>query len=83
MRNTKLAAFGAALILSTSTVGAVMAQESTTETTVTTTPIETEEENEFPWGLLGLLGLLGLAGLRKKEEPRRDTTHGTSTVRPT
>jgi MYXO-CTERM domain-containing protein len=85
MRNTKLAAFGAALILSTSTAGVALAQESTTETTVTSTPVETEEDNDFPWGLLGLLGLLGLAGLRKKEEPvRRDTpAQGSSTIRPT
>ena len=85
MRNTKLAALGAALILSTSAAGAALAQESTTETTVTSTPVETEEDNDFPWGLLGLLGLLGLAGLRKKEEPvRRDTgAQGTSTIRPT
>jgi MYXO-CTERM domain-containing protein len=84
MRNTKLAALGAALILSTSTAGAVLAQESTTETTVTR-EAETQEDNDFPWGLLGLLGLLGLAGLRKKDEPvRRDTpAQGSSTIRPT
>ena len=47
------------------------AQEGTTEPVPQTQVVQTEEQNEFPWGLLGLLGLGGLAGLRRHEEPRR------------
>jgi MYXO-CTERM domain-containing protein len=34
-----------------------------------TQPVQqTEDNNDFPWGLLGLLGLAGLAGLRRQPE---------------
>jgi len=35
----------------------------------TTQPVQREDDNGFPWGLLGLLGLGGLAGLRRQPEP--------------
>lgn len=41
-------------------------------------PVEREDDNDFPWGLLGLLGLAGLLGLKKRDDDirvdaRRDT----------
>jgi MYXO-CTERM domain-containing protein len=82
---TKAVAFCAAVVLATSSAGLAAAQgTSTTETTVETTPVETEEDEGFDdWGLLGVLGLAGLLGLRRKPEPVRHETHGTSTIRPT
>ena len=70
MRNSVLkhAALATALALSPA---AALAQ--TNDTTVGTTdttyaqPVQQEDDDEFPWGLLGLLGLAGLLGLRKKE----------------
>ncbi|HYW17502.1 MAG TPA: WGxxGxxG family protein [Allosphingosinicella sp.] len=70
MRNSVLkhAALAAALALSPA---AALAQtnDSTVGTTDTTysQPMQQEEEDDFPWGLLGLLGLAGLLGLKKKE----------------
>ena len=49
------------------TVAVPVAAQSTTDTT-TTQPVEREDDNEFPWGLLGLLGLAGLI-------PRKRETH--------
>jgi hypothetical protein len=50
------------------------------ETTITNTePVEEEDDDDFPWGLLGLLGLAGLMGLKKRDDrdvhvdARRDT----------
>ncbi len=50
------------------------AQEGTAEPVVQTQPVATDNDNDFPWGLLGLLGLAGLAGLRRREEPPRVAT---------
>lgn len=82
---THAVAFCAALVLAASTAGLTAAQgTSTTEKTVTTTPVETEEDEGFDeWGLLGVLGLAGLLGLRRPAEPVRTESHGTSTIRPT
>ncbi len=33
-------------------------------------PLQREEDNDFPWGLLGLLGLAGLLGLKKRDDAR-------------
>jgi MYXO-CTERM domain-containing protein len=33
-------------------------------------PVEREEDDGFPWGLLGLLGLAGLLGLKKRDDGR-------------
>ena len=44
-----------------------------------TTTVRTEEDRDFPWGLLGLLGLAGLLGRRKVETVHHDTTR---TARP-
>ncbi len=33
-------------------------------------PVQREEDNDFPWGLLGLLGLAGLLGLKKRDDAR-------------
>ena len=41
-----------------------------------TQPVEQQDTNDFPWGLLGLLGLAGLAGLRRRDEPRTVQTTG-------
>ena len=44
-----------------------------------TQPVEQEDDDDFPWGLLGLLGLAGLLGLKKRDDrdvhvdARRDT----------
>lgn len=70
-----LAAAALLAILGSPTLGRMaFAQEGTTEPVPQTQPVETNENNEFPWGLLGLLGLGGLAGLRRREEPRRVET---------
>lgn len=63
----------------------IQAQGTTTTTTDTaiTAPVQQEEDNDFPWGLLGLLGLAGLLKRPKTEVVRepviRDTT---TTARP-
>jgi MYXO-CTERM domain-containing protein len=31
-------------------------------------PVQQENDDEFPWGLLGLLGLAGLAGLKRRDD---------------
>lgn len=36
----------------------------TVDVPVTTVQQDTDDDNDFPWGLLGLLGLAGLLGLR-------------------
>lgn len=70
MRHSMLkhGALAAALALSPA---AALAQtnDSTAGTTDTTysQPVEREDDDDFPWGLLGLLGLAGLLGLKKKE----------------
>lgn len=51
--------------------------DATVDRTVTTT--RTEDDDDFPWGLLGLLGLAGLMGRKRRDAPdinvdaRRDT----------
>ncbi|HEX8062044.1 MAG TPA: WGxxGxxG family protein [Allosphingosinicella sp.] len=68
MRNSVLkhAALAAALMLSPA---AALAQNDTAGTADTSyaTPVQQEDDDDFPWGLLGLLGLAGLLGLRKRE----------------
>lgn len=70
MRHSMLkhAALAAALALSPA---AALAQtnDATVGTTDTTysQPVEREDDDDFPWGLLGLLGLAGLLGLKKRE----------------
>jgi MYXO-CTERM domain-containing protein len=44
-----------------------------------TTTVRTEDDKDFPWGLLGLLGLAGLLGRRKVDTVVHDTTR---TARP-
>ena len=44
-----------------------VAAQGTTDT-MTTAPVQREDDNDFPWGLLGLLGLAGLI-------PRKRETH--------
>ena len=46
-------------------------------TTETTTTVEREQRNEFPWGLLGLIGLAGLIP-RKRETHVHPTTTTTT-----
>lgn len=69
MRNSvlKQAAIAAALTL---TPAAALAQNDAAVGTTDTTyaqPVQQEEDDDFPWGLLGLLGLAGLLGLKKRE----------------
>ena len=53
------------------TVAAQDASPSGAPATVQATqPVEQQDTNEVPWGLLGLLGLAGLAGLRRREAPQ-------------
>ena len=41
------------------------------DTTVTNTqPVEQDDDDDFPWGLLGLLGLAGLLGLKRRDDAR-------------
>ncbi|HEU0134036.1 MAG TPA: WGxxGxxG family protein [Allosphingosinicella sp.] len=64
----KHAALAAALTLSPA---AALAQNDTGTTTATDStyaaPVQREDDDDFPWGLLGLLGLAGLLGLKKRE----------------
>jgi MYXO-CTERM domain-containing protein len=64
------------LALSVTTLGpTVAAQEASPsgQQAVQASPAaQTNDDTEFPWGLLGLLGLGGLAGLRRRPEPVRD-----------
>jgi MYXO-CTERM domain-containing protein len=65
----KHAALAAALALSPA---AALAQNDTATTTTTADPtyaqpVQQEDDDDFPWGLLGLLGLAGLLGLKKRE----------------
>ncbi len=43
-------------------------------------PVQQEEDDEFPLGLLGLLGLAGLLGLKRRDD--RDRVVHTDTRRP-
>lgn len=57
-------------LLSAPSIKSAYAQDTTTgPVTTTTQPIETNDNEGFPWGLLGLLGLGGLAGLNRRETP--------------
>ena len=33
-------------------------------------PVDREDDDDFPWGLLGLLGLAGLLGLKRRDDAR-------------
>jgi MYXO-CTERM domain-containing protein len=66
-----LAALGLALPLISSAASA------TTTTTVDTMPVEREDDDDFPWGILGLLGLAGLAGLKRRDD-RAHVDHRTT-----
>ena len=57
-----------------------LAQTTTDNVTVDTIdePVERDDDDDFPWGLLGLLGLAGLLGRKKHDDDirvdaRRDT----------
>ena len=68
-------ASAAALLLAGLSVGSpVAAQEASPSAAPaavqTTQPVEQQDTNDFPWGLLGLLGLAGLAGLRRRDAPQ-------------
>ena len=39
-------------------------------TIANTEPVERDDDDDFPWGLLGLLGLAGLLGLKRRDEVR-------------
>ena len=70
-------AAAAVLLLPTS----ALAQTTTDNVTVDTgieEPVERDDDDDFPWGLLGLLGLAGLLGRKKRDDDirvdaRRDT----------
>ena len=61
-----LAIAGAMLLGTASTNAAAQA----TTTTEAGSGYVTQEDDEFPLGLLGLLGLAGLLGLKRKEDDR-------------
>jgi MYXO-CTERM domain-containing protein len=43
----------------------------TDDATMTNTqPVDQDDDDDFPWGLLGLLGLAGLLGLKRRDEAR-------------
>jgi hypothetical protein len=46
-----------------------------TDGTTTTQPIEQDDDDGFPWGLLGLLGLAGLLPRKQKDHVHVDTTN--------
>jgi MYXO-CTERM domain-containing protein len=49
-----------------------------TNTMAPDTTVRTEDDRDFPWGLLGLLGLAGLLGRRKVETVHHETTRTTA-----
>ena len=61
----KAALMGAALVAMSPMAQA--AQTTDTDGNRTTNRTQTDQDRDFPWGLLGLLGLAGLLGLKRKE----------------
>jgi MYXO-CTERM domain-containing protein len=61
----KAALMGAALVAMSPMAQA--AQTTDTDGNRTTNRVQTDQDRDFPWGLLGLLGLAGLLGLKRKE----------------
>ena len=67
--------------------GAIAADPAMADTTMATTdpmamPVEREDDNDFPWGLLGLLGLAGLLGRNKRDtHVHHETVNHDATVR--
>ncbi len=78
IRELKVAMIAGALVAGMAFGGTAFAQEGSPAATTGQT---TQQDNDFPWGLLGLLGLGGLAGLRRRDEPRRVDTSRTSSSR--
>ncbi len=72
----KLVASGA-LAVAIIAAAPVSAQETTDPAAF---PVQQEEDDEFPLGLLGLLGLAGLLGLKRRDD--RDRTVHTDARRP-
>ncbi|HEX9964777.1 MAG TPA: WGxxGxxG family protein [Allosphingosinicella sp.] len=69
MRHSVLKHAALAAVLTLSPAAAVAQNDTTVGTTDTTyaQPVQQEDDDDFPWGLLGLLGLAGLLGLKKRE----------------
>lgn len=53
------------------------AAQNTGDPAATTYPVEQEDDDDFPWGLLGLAGLAGLLG-RKRDRDDHHRTTGTN-----
>lgn len=76
--NSKLAQVGLATAAALMMPSAAIAQDTATTDATYGEPVEREDDNDFPWGLLGLLGLAGLLGRKKRDndvhvDARRDT----------
>jgi MYXO-CTERM domain-containing protein len=79
--NSKRVAAATALVL-LSTATPVLGQNTAAGTTTDPYATQTQEDDEFPWGLLGLLGLGGLLGLKRRDrddDVRRTSSSGTGT----
>ena len=74
IKSTHLAAFAALAV----TAAPAVAQNTSDPAATTTYPVQQEEDDDFPWGLLGLLGLAGLMGLKRRDDDHRRTS-GTGT----
>lgn len=67
------------------TIGAAGVAEATPPSTTPAQASSSEDDDDNGnvglWGLLGLLGLAGLAGLKRRNEPVRYDTRGTTSTR--
>ena len=65
--NIRKGALIAALSLATLVPTMASAQDTVTADPTLATPVERDDDDDFPWGLLGLLGLAGLLGRTRKD----------------
>jgi MYXO-CTERM domain-containing protein len=65
----KLPILAAALALAVPSLA--VAQDTTTDATMSTAPVQ-DDDDDFPWGLLGLLGLAGLLGRKRNDHVNTD-----------
>ena len=68
----KTATLSAAAFLAAMTPATAVAQTATTvDDTAMSTPVEREDDDDFPWGILGIIGLAGLLGRKRDNNDAR------------
>ena len=64
-----------AALLVAMTPGTASAQNGTTTTTMDdpalATPVQRDDDKDFPWGLIGVIGLAGLLGRKRNHDDAR------------